>query len=198
MLTKNKTFFKNIFLKTFLIFSILFLVGNISVNALFYFFPSIFQKLSSRYSAEIAYNELRNSYGSWNLESLESSHILGKESDRTEIIGDTLYARSGSKEEIISYYEQSLAIAENIRVRMKLAQILMPSWSPQSVSWESIPEKGIGSKSQSGSSPEIESANQRTQESSENREKYLQKPYETYIIQDSRDFLELGIERKDW
>lgn len=198
MLVKNKSSFVRIFFKTFISLSLIFLVGNISINALFYFFPSVFHILSSNYSAEIVYNELRKSKWSWDIESLESSLILGREADRTELIWDALYVRDWSQDAILSYYERSLALRESTRVKMKIDQISLLSWSSLTSSWEKIRESTTGSGISSGSLSQIQNATLRTEESSENRWKYIQKPYDAYIIQDSRDFLELGIERQDW
>ena len=198
MLVKNKSSFVRIFFKTFISLSLIFLVGNISINALFYFFPSVFHILSSNYSAEIVYNELRKSKWSWDIESLESSLILGREADRTELIWDALYVRDWSQDAVLSYYERSLALRESTRVKMKIDQISLLSWSSLTSSWEKIRESTTGSGISSGSLSQIQNATLRTEESSENRWKYIQKPYDAYIIQDSRDFLELGIERQDW
>lgn len=198
MLIKNKASFTKIFFKTFMGFSLIFLVGNISANALFYFFPSIFRIFSSWYSTQMSYNELRISHWSWDIESLESSLILGREADRTELLGDSLYTRGWDQRAIIDYYERSLALREISRVRMKLAQVSSLSWISRSWSWEDTPEKPLTNPIGSGSTPEIENATMRIQESAENRGKYIQKPYDTYVIQDSRDFLEFWIERKDW
>ncbi len=124
--------------------------------------------------------------------------IPWREADRTELLGDALYAQDGQENAIINYYERSLALRESDRVKMKLAELRTSSWESSSWSWADEIKQSIENLSQTWSLPEIESAKIRMKESEENRGKYIQKSFDTYIIKDSQDFLEFWIERKDW
>lgn len=48
------------------------------------------------------------------------------EAERLELIGDTLYVRSGSLDEIVSWYRKSLAHTERARVIEKLDKLDKP------------------------------------------------------------------------
>lgn len=195
---KNKWHFLKIFIGTFSILSIIFFLGSIFINTLFYYFPSVFLIFSDTYKTEIRYNEIRTSLWSWSIEALEEQMIPWRESDQTELLGDALYAQDGQKNAIINYYERSLALRENDRVKMKLTELYTSSWESASWSWADEIKQTIDSLNQTWSLPEIENAKIRMKESEENRWKYIRKSLDNYIIKDSQDFLEFWIERKDW
>lgn len=198
MLRENKSSFLKLFVRNFIFLIVIFYSIVIIINGVFYFFPILFLKISDSHTPEVLYNKLRNTKWSWDIVALKNWIISWREAESWELLWDTNYIRSWSDIQSIEYYHKSLWVNENNRVRLKIQAL--SSWteaSPSSSGNTNVPNN-TWSQTQTWSSPEIENSQIRSKESEENRGKYIQKSYDSYIIKDSQEFLELWIERKDW
>lgn len=121
------------------------------------------------------------------------------EAERLELIGDTLYVRSGSLDEIVSWYRKSLAHTERARVIEKLDKLDKPdAWGDAlhpdiSASWADTRDE-VGS----GVARMLDEAKERLSEDEKNRGNYLDRTPKDALIRDTIDFLDLSIERPDW
>ncbi len=133
---------------------------------------------------------------------LESDPLIGKESDIGELHADLLSTQSGSMDEIMSLYTQSITPESRTRIMTKLSYL---SWAldlPKDrvpVSSGSTEERRV--EYSSWELQDRESAEARIQEAAKNRVQYLNilpPKDQSSILRDTIDFLDTDKERVDW
>lgn len=196
MQKKNKQYILLITLGFFL-----FLWWKWVINILFFFQIDSLLRPIGYYGREIAYNTLLAK--KWADEEsfifLREHAPLWREADRAELLWDTLFFWSGSPADILSWYEQSLALEERSRVREKVALLQKEISSSGWQDAKPLPSSQEKARvTESGMTQEVRNAQERIQQDAKNRTQYLEKPGQKYIVQDTIEFLNLDEERIDW
>ncbi len=196
MQKKNKLFLILIILVFFV-----FLWWKWLINGIFYFQLLFLLRPFGYYEWELAYNTLLSKQwaDTGSLVILLEHSLSWREVDRAELLWDALARWSGSEAKAISWYEQSLSIEERPRVREKilLLQSQSSSWWWQDTNSSQSPQEST-QKEWTGTNDAIKISEQRIQEDANNRTKYLEKPGQKYILQNTIEFLNLDDERVDW
>ncbi len=167
---------------------------------------SILQKsICSEFSSEYLYNHALQKAKSGDFSGSQNilSHIslinFPEKSSYYELLGDVIFASSGSVDDVMTNYKKSFDLKKEPRVEKKISLL------ENHISGEkNIPSSLSGSEitsSFSGSAGALESSHEKIESDEQNRSKFLSFPSMTdtkTAIQDTIDFVDSGKERVDW